>query len=163
MSDLSSEVLTLQRMQTVWEQCNLKNKSSLIEILTKALYSEFEKKAKKNEIDINTVSFAPDEVKRMCDRFVNAIIIRSIPPQEPLLESLPPNFQQEYPECMVNPPTGIVFKSNESGKPSKWLAQGVLKGAKIYPLKLAHMNVCITNGWYFLSERENISCPFAVK
>lgn len=173
-SDLQKEPLTTKRLQEVWDFCNLKNKSPLIDMLTKILYNEFKKKAAKlsreesREISPEEVSFPPDVVSRMCTRFCNEIVRKKISPQKPLLEPLPVNVAGDYVGWALNPPTSIVFRPKtpeitiKDNDPSNWIATRVLKGGRLYPLKLGHFNVCITNGWFFETDIPSISSPFRV-
>lgn len=174
-SDIQKEPLTPKRLQEVWEFCNLKNKSPLIDRLTKSLFNEFKKRSDKiskeqdKEIIVDNISFTPAEVSNMCTRFTNEIVKRSIPAQKPLLESLPPNVAIGHNGWSINPNTSIVFRPrnadiviSKENNPSDWIATRVLKGGRLYPLKLGHFNVCITNGWFFETEVPSISSPFRV-
>lgn len=175
-SDLQKEILTGKRLQEVWEFCNLKNKSPLIDKLTRSLFAELKKKADKiakeedREVTPDEVSFTPDEIDRMCKKFRNEIVKRAISSQEPLLETLPPNVAIGHSGWAYNPPTSIVFRpktdnvvlQKKDNKPSDWIAARVLKGGRLYPLRLVHFNVCTTNGWFFETDDQSVSSPFRV-
>jgi len=169
MSDVQKEPLTSKRLQEVWEFCNLKNKSSLIDRLTKCLFIEIKKRTDKNASSDES-SLSPEEVGRMCRKFCNEIVKRSIPPQKPLLESIPSNVAVGHASWLYNPLTSIVFRpknttvspQSKDNDPVNWVATRVLKGGRFYPLKLTHLNVCVTNGWFFETDIASISSPFRV-
>lgn len=160
-SDIQKEPLTSTRLQEVWEFCNLKNKSPLIDPLTQLLFKSIDKR-ENGTIPVN-------EVAQMCKRYQNGIVKKLIEPQHPLLEPLPDGIPNALSEYAWNPPTGIVFrpktldiKISKENKPSDWIATQVIKGKRLYPLRLGQLLVCTTNGWFFETDNEEISSPFKV-
>lgn len=149
-SDLQKEDLTEDRLKNVWEYCNLKNKSPLIDVLSKLLHTELTKK--------NPIS--KEEVSKMCTRFTNIIVKKSISPQQVHIESLPVNIKCDNTEWRWNPATCLVFRPKND---KEWVAIRVCKGGRLYPLRKSHINVCITNGWYFETDMEDIVSPFRCK
>lgn len=156
--DLARETLTHARLKAVWEHYNLKNKSPLIDVLTTLLNQQMEKRAKNGDFPIDEVKFKPDEVEEMCKKFRYAIVRKSIQATEPSLETIPASVSGVEDGWKYNPATGLVFAS----KDGKQVAVRVLVGTKLYPLQLKHMSICISNGWYFETNREGIESPFKV-
>jgi hypothetical protein len=150
MLDIQKEDLTTERLQSVWEYCNLKNKSPHIDVLTKLLSQEILKNG----------TLSKETVSRMCGRFTNLMVKKSIPTQAVHLETLPLTVHTENTEYRWNPATCLVFRPKNE---TEWIASRVCKGNRLYPLRKSHINVCISNGWYFETEIEDISSPFRHK
>jgi hypothetical protein len=158
-SDLKKETLTVSRLQQVWEFCNLKNKSSLIDILTRTLYAEMKKRADTAGISMDDVQVPADDVCRICDRFYDAVIKKEVPPTVPLVEPLPLTVRCDDTTWRYNPPTGIVFKPHDR---YKWVAVRAMKGTRLYPLNVSHLLVCTSNGWYFHTTMDSVTSPYRV-
>lgn len=158
-SDLKKEPLTTSRLQEVWEFCNLKNKSPLIDVLTKALFMDLKKRSDRTGIPVNELSIPVDDVCKMCDRFYNAMIKKTIPPTIPLLDNIPITVQNADTTWRYNPATGIVFRPDDQ---YKWVAIRAMKGNRLYPLNISHLTVCVGNGWYFDTTIESITSPYRV-
>lgn len=141
--------LTSKRLEEVWNSCNFKNKSQLINRLTKSLDKYL---SDKQEI-------SPEETIRLCNNFRNKLIRNKIKPVDPHLET--PTISTIDPSFGINPATNIVFRPG-TGK-HKWIATCVVVGAKQYPLQRKHMVMCINNGWFFETSDSDISSPFLVK
>lgn len=109
-TDLQKKPLTAEYLKSVWEFCNLKNKSQYIDLLSKALMIEITKRAKKLSIEQNVVSFSPEETKRMCTKFQDEIIKRNIPPTVPHLEQLSAGLSIGHETWRYNPATNIIFR-----------------------------------------------------
>lgn len=138
---LSEEDLTKDRLADCWNKCNLKNKSEHIDRLMRLLHKK---------LDI-VEKIPKDDVGLMCRKYTDGIIKKMIPYTEPLIE--------EIDEMLVNPSTSIVFEKDED----EYVATGVVSMGKLYPLQLKHMNICVSNGWSFKTDNDNISCVFRKK
>lgn len=161
LSDLQKEPLTVGRLQNIWEFYNLKNKSDLIDILTKSLFSIFQKRAEKASVETDQITLSVPQITSICTKFSNEIVRKMIPSQKPMLEVLPSGLSDQYPLHKYNPQTSIVFKTR-STEDTSWVAMGVIKGSKLFDLRLSQMNICISNGWYFETDRDDIVSPFRV-
>lgn len=162
MKDLYSTDLSLTRLEEVWNYRNLQNKSQLIDVLSSLLMNEIKKRCQNQG---EGASIPAAEVKKMCDNFVYKIVRTSIPSQKLYLEPITILVNDLDPKYRINAATGIVFRpkvENPSDKAEDWIATKVLKGNRLYPLKLTHMNICITNGWYFETDSNIITSPFKV-
>lgn len=158
--DICSEPLTKKRLSDVFEFNRLQNKSPLIDPLTNILHKQLENSATKENISLEEVCISPDITSRVCKRFRDMCIKKSIESTEPLLEPMPKAFDG-YGSHMHNPCTNLIFKRDEEGK--RWVATNLYRSGKLYPLKKAHISICISNGWYFESDILDIDCPFKVK
>jgi hypothetical protein len=130
--------LTKERLVECWEKCNLKNKSEHIDTLLKLLHKKFN--------DRETIP--SEETKAMCNRYTNVIIKKMIPYTKPHIEVLD--------DLHVNPATSIVFEKEGD----EYVAVSVISMGNVHPLQLKHLHICVSNGWSFKTDRENISSPF---
>lgn len=151
--DLTKEPLTMDRLKFVWDKSNIKNKSPLIDTLSNALYKQFEKKS----------VYTPEETLKMCNIFRNKLIKQKIVSTNPHLESLPVSFKNpDYQDCKINPPTGMLFREKIIKDIKKLVVIGVYASDKVYPLQLKHLNICISNGWYFENDNPDITSVFKI-
>lgn len=139
-SRLSEEDLTKDRLREILSEHLLKNRSEHIDKLARSLSKKLE--------SMNVIP--KDEVPILCEKYRNLIIKSAIPATKPLLE--------EENGHLVNPPTSIVFENVDD----RLVATGVFSMGRVYPLQKKHLNVCVTNGWYFKTDDEEISCPFKI-
>ena len=167
MSDLEKEDLSLKRLQQVWEYQNLKNKSPLIDTLSRAINNAFISESQTSNIPIDNVVFTPDRVKRMNKKFIYEIVKRNITSTKILLEQIPTHINVPNDKWVINSYTSLIFQPKKNdikiddSDPSNWIAVRVLKSGKLYPLKLSHINMCIGNGWYFNTDIVSYhNCPF---
>lgn len=140
---LSEDDLTLERLTTCWDRCNMKNKSPHIDKLMAALHKRIKDKG----------DIPMEQVRSLCDKYRDLQIKKSIPPSIPYLEK----DSVDGKEIQINPQTSIVFEKREE----LLVAIGVKIMDKVYPLQLKHMSICVTNGWYFHTESD-IDCVFRV-
>lgn len=156
--DLCKETLTMARLEEVWSFHNLANKSPLIDAFAKLLGQLLQSKG----------PLEPDMVRKICTNFSNAIVRKNIPHVEPRLVDPPACVSgDDMVDAMINPETDIIFvPCKEKGG---YMAIRVHKGGRLYKLRMQHVNICITNGWYMLESaleddiRGDISCPFFVQ
>jgi hypothetical protein len=135
---ITEEDLTKDKLIEAWTRCNLKNKSSHIDRLFRVLHRKFE----------STETMDREDVISLCNKYRDEVIRRSIPKVEPQLEI--------HDGVLVNLATSIVFEKDGEGH----IAVGAWSMGKVYPLQLKHLNVCVSNGWNFKTDNENISCVF---
>lgn len=166
LSDLKKEPLTVERLQKIFENSNYKGKSPLIDPMTASLYGVLESKAKHMGIPISQVSLTVPHVTKICKLLVDANIVQKIPPVDPHLVSLPSGVRIND-DWRLNEATGLVFrpksKTSTLSDHRQWVATRVMIDNRLYPLGEKHINVAISNGWLFESDRlEPGSCPFQV-
>lgn len=157
--DLCDKPLTLSRLEEVWKYCNFSDKSALIDPLTAVLHKFIVDKAKASNTEPSLMSIPTSTVSGLCEKFYHIHILKSIKPQEPLLKDLP-NTVYDGSNDKYNPETGIVFKRDE--KNSRWVAHKVIVSNRPYPLQLKHLSICVSNGWFYETNIDNINCPFKV-
>lgn len=165
LSDLKKESLTVERLQKVFDNSNYRGKSPLIDPMTVKLYEILNCKAKQQGVPISQVSLTSEHVSRVCTLLVNANIVEKIPPIDPHLVPLPIQVKIND-DWRLNEATGLVFRpksSTTSTDPRQWVATRVMVDNRLYPLGEKHINIAISNGWLFESDRlEPGSCPFQV-
>lgn len=143
-ADLAVEDVDEERLDTIWESHNLKNKSIHIDTFTKAL------KRKIRDTPSNKIS--KDDIPLLYEKYTSIIIKNFIPPTQPLVEE-ESNGKETF---LVNPATSIIFeKDNDT-----YVATGVYSMGRVYPLQTKHLNICVTNGWYFKTDNPDITSPF---
>lgn len=155
-NDVKVGTLTKKRLEEIWDNYNIKNKSPMIDKLAQWLYNRMETRAKKRGIPLNEVSFIEDEPFKLCQEFIYKNVRSKIPETIPQLEDtiFSPYGTKE------NLSTGILFKEVPWNNGKKWVASGVKKGPKTYPLAIKQINICISNGWYFETDIPDIVSPF---
>lgn len=156
--DLCNEILTIPRLEQVWSFHNLANKSPLIDQLTKLLSQLLQTKE----------SLEPDAIRLVCKKFSDAVVRKSIKPTVPRLVDPPACASgSEMVDAMINPETDIIFLPCKDR--GGYMAIRVHKNGILYKLRMQHVNICITNGWYMQESaleddiRHEISCPFVVQ
>lgn len=140
---LSSSDLTLAKLQQTYNEYGIANGSPLIRELTQVCIQMLK----------NKDHLTQDQVKKICKKYLDLKVISSIPHVPPKIDDKP------YREYRINPDTGILFKEDDK---YGLVAKAVMISDNIYPLQYRHINICISNGWYFSVDNDNISCPFKV-
>lgn len=164
LADLKKEPLTLDRLQRIFENSNYKGKSHLIDPMTAKFHEVLDCRAKQLGKPISEISLTPSHVSKICDIVIKANILERIPPIDPHLVSMPANVRIND-DWRLNEATGLIFRPRSSSPdtkdPRQWVAFKVLIDGRLYPLGEKHINVAISNGWLFESDRlEPGSCPF---
>jgi hypothetical protein len=159
--DISKEDLTLGKLREIWSHFNIVNKSLHIDILMNVLHKQLTEKATKESIDLNQVSFPPKRVAKICEHFRNQMIKKCIGTTTVDLTAIPMKVQGTQSSWRMDTVTGIIFRPSIKN-PSEWIAIRVLAMGKAHPLGLQHMSICVSLGWPFETNRNDICSPFRV-
>lgn len=149
-AELCMEPLTVERLQILWDKTNIKNKCTIIDRLSKALFAILQKES----------PIPPAKTEKLCKNFWNKWIKMHIKTIIPNLSDMPPIKDSKYNNYKLHAPTGFIIESQIDDKSTKYIVHGILSSGKVYQLQLSHLSTCISSGWYFHSNDERISSVY---